>query len=210
MAYNKYQSGKIYEMLGGRLRYVGSTIQNLKERFIQHKTDYKNWKEGKKNYISSFDLFELGDVEIRLLEEYPCEDKQSLHARERYWIEQEVCVNKFVPGRSKEEWIETNREALAQYSKEYREVNREVISQQKKAYCEANRESESKRAKAYRDKNREAVNQKQNLRREKNREEINRKQNLRYESKKVVSGLLQNIISSVVYGATTNQLLGTY
>lgn len=56
--------------------------------------------------MSSYKLIELGDIDIILLENYPCKDKNELHARERYYIEQykDSIVNKVIPTRTIQEY----------------------------------------------------------------------------------------------------------
>lgn len=46
------------------------------------------------NYVSSFDVIEHGAVEIVLVEYFPCKTKEELTARERYWIQNNDCINK--------------------------------------------------------------------------------------------------------------------
>jgi hypothetical protein len=207
MAYNPYQSGKIYELNGSGLRYVGSTIKDLKERFGDHRTHYKRWKEDRTKYISSFQLFELGYVEIRLLEEYPCDNKKELHARERYWIEQGKCVNMVIPGRTKKEWYEANIETISQREKKWREANKELITQRNKEYHQTHQEALLQRKKKYYQTHQEALLKQQEEYREAHRDQINQKRRLRYESKKVVSGLLHDLISTVVDGSSISETL---
>lgn len=110
MEENKYSKGKIYKLCiksniqnDGEI-YIGSTIEPyLCNRIGKHRSDYKRFLDGKMNNILSFKLFEkygLNNVEIVLLENYPCNSKQELHARERYYIENNLCVNKIIVGRT--------------------------------------------------------------------------------------------------------------
>jgi hypothetical protein len=56
-----YSKGKIYKIqshLGDKI-YIGSTTkQYLSQRMVQHKGDYKCWKNGKLNKTFSFELFD--------------------------------------------------------------------------------------------------------------------------------------------------------
>ena len=71
-----YKLGKIYKLTildDKDLVYYGSTIQSLSMRLVGHKADYKRYKLRKRNYVSSFKLFETGKyVMISLMEDYPC------------------------------------------------------------------------------------------------------------------------------------------
>lgn len=91
---NPYSNGKIYALVSEHTtqKYIGSTILSLSIRFSQHLSSYKFYS-GKKNVCSSSKLFDLGDVEIELLENYPCEDKKELLLRELYWIDNLYCIN---------------------------------------------------------------------------------------------------------------------
>lgn len=170
-----YQNGKIYRLVSGSgKQYIGSTTQKLCKRMVGHRADYRSWKKGQINFITSFSLFEEeGDVSIILIENYPCENNEELHKRERYWIEAMDCVNKVIPTRTFKEYVEDNRQHISQYQKEYREKNREIISQYKKQYAEENREHISQYKKEYRETNRERLKQKEKEYYESNKQQIN-------------------------------------
>ena len=42
-------------------------------------------------------IIETGDYDIVLVEEYPCSTKDELFKRERYYIENNTCINKHAP-----------------------------------------------------------------------------------------------------------------
>lgn len=133
-----YKNGKIYRLVGiDGIQYVGSTTQSLAKRKWCHKAD---WKRGKK--CSSVILFEKGEVDIVLLEEYPCENKNQLHSRERHWIEtiEGKCVNKQIPTRSSNEYsklyYEENKDKISEYNKQYYKDNQERIDKKNKQRVE--------------------------------------------------------------------------
>lgn len=105
-----YKNGKIYRLVFNEKQYIGATTQPLHKRKHQHK---ENWKSGEQKYKSSILYNEAnkfgGNVEIILIEEYPCNNKQQLESRERYWIERLDCVNKIIPTRTKKEYYENNK-----------------------------------------------------------------------------------------------------
>jgi hypothetical protein len=80
-------NGKIYklECYTTGLIYIGSTIQPLIQRLQGHKRDYNYYLNGK-NYITSFEIIENKNYNIILLEEYPCDNKEQLHAKEAEYI----------------------------------------------------------------------------------------------------------------------------
>ena len=62
---NKYHNGKIYKIVdvGYNKCYVGSTTEKLSMRMVRHRSDYKRYKNGKINKITSFDLFDTYGIE---------------------------------------------------------------------------------------------------------------------------------------------------
>ena len=119
-----YQTGKIYKIISPHTDkcYVGSTTKDrLSNRLAQHRSDFKT---GNKNITSKY-ILELGDYEIVLLELYPCNSKDELHMRERYYIEALDCVNKQIPNRSQKEWCIKNKDKISEYQTEYRLNNKD-------------------------------------------------------------------------------------
>ena len=144
-----YQKAKIYKLVGYGLTYYGATIQSLCERKSGHKRNI--------NKCMSKELFKLGDdIDIVLVENYPCNNKEELHQRERYYIENNECINKQIPTRTKKEYCETNKENKKEYDKEYRENNKDKIKQ----YREDNKEMIKLLKKENYEQNKEIINNK--------------------------------------------------
>lgn len=95
-----YENGKIYKLISNNTEkiYIGATTQLLCKTLSKHKSDYNKWCDNQLNYITSYDIFEHGDVEIVLLKEYPCENKEQLDKKKRKYIDKYECVNKRIPG----------------------------------------------------------------------------------------------------------------
>lgn len=145
----RYGKARIYKLVGGGKTYYGSTCETLSRRLSGHKADYKRFLNGKRHYnLTAFELLEEPDLDIVLVEEYPCENKDQLRARERYWIENNECVNKFIPTRTMKEWCEDTKELRKAYDKVYRETNKVKINERKKAYYEANKDKINERRRA--------------------------------------------------------------
>lgn len=124
-----YANGKIYKVVSNQTDgvYYGSTIDSLSKRHSRHKSDYKLWLDGRHTHMTSFDIIKEGDSQIFLVETYPCETKEELHARERFWIENNPCVNKQIPSRTKREYRETHKEHKKLVGKTYYENNKEAL-----------------------------------------------------------------------------------
>jgi hypothetical protein len=92
-----YQLGKIYKIvdLDSNECYVGSTCEpTLTRRLAKHVGDYKQYPKGKGRNITSYIILAMDDYDIVLVENYPCNSKDELHARERYYSQLLPCVNK--------------------------------------------------------------------------------------------------------------------
>lgn len=98
-------------------------------RMAGHRTASK-----KKNNSTSEQLFEGGNPVIVLVENFPCNSKEELHKRERFYIENNSCVNKIIPGRTNKEWREANAEKIKKHKKEYNQENKEKILEYTRRY----------------------------------------------------------------------------
>ena len=152
----KYKNGKIYQLvcLNTNQIYVGSTHQKLCKRLSDHVVSYKGWtKKGINNYISSFKIIEGGNYRIELLEDYPCERKEQLHAKEGEYIKKLDCVNKNIPSRSIKEYYKDNLNKILEDKKQYYKDNKEKIIVYNKKYQIDNSVKVSERHKVYYKKN---------------------------------------------------------
>jgi len=109
------------------LVYYGSTKGKLKQRLSKHKSDYKLDK-GCGN--TARQLFaDNQNVNIELVEEI--DHLEDLGKRERYYIENNDCVNKRIPCRTQYEYRQDNIEKIKtiqnEYSKSYYKRNKERI-----------------------------------------------------------------------------------
>ena len=75
--------------------YIGQTTKkNINCRFAEHKTNYwKYYKQGIGNYRSSYEILCHPDAKIEFLESIQVENKKSLSAIERSWIDRENSCN---------------------------------------------------------------------------------------------------------------------
>ncbi len=85
-----YSKGKIYRFTAGDLTYYGSTTQPLYARMGVHRDDFKKGK----SYASCVVLQQDPKAKIVLVEDFPCENREQLNAREQHFIETYPCVNK--------------------------------------------------------------------------------------------------------------------
>lgn len=165
--------------------YYGSTQQSLKQRIGGHKSGCKAWKAGKNGYTTSFGIIERGNYSYSLIETVECEDKHQLETRERYYIENNECVNKFIPARSHKEYTksyyEANIDSISEKNKVYRESNKEA----KKAYREQNKlQTKTQQMEEIRDKRRQIIEERHAYN-EANKEKITEQRKRRAELKRL-------------------------
>ena len=118
---NKYARGKIYKIVGGGLTYYGSTCEKtLAMRLGKHRASYNFFKSGKGNNMSTYKIFDIcNDYDIILVENSPCNSKDELHARERFYIENNECVNKYIPNRTIKEYVKDHKVHIQQQQRDY-------------------------------------------------------------------------------------------
>jgi len=118
-----YEIGHIYmiwDIDDHNLVYYGSTC-DLKIRMRIHKALTNN--------CTSKKIIERGNYEVAILETHENIDKYDLHERERWYIENKPCVNKFIPHRTKKEYYQDNKEKIAEQKKEYYQDNKEKFTE---------------------------------------------------------------------------------
>ena len=113
--------GKVYKIVSDSTDkvYYGSTKQPLYKRLYGHKSTYNRYLKGKRpGKTTSFEIMKFGDAQIFLVEELECTSKEQLHARERFHIESNECVNHVHPGRTAKELY-----AITSITKEFKDAN---------------------------------------------------------------------------------------
>jgi len=108
-----YANGKIYKLVNNvdDEIYVGSTCNPLYKRKYGHKSESTKHP----HLLKSQHFSRLGweNVEIILIENHPCESKQDLLKRERYWIDElKPSLNKALPYVSDAEKRETAKRKM--------------------------------------------------------------------------------------------------
>ena len=158
---------KIVSLNNPELVYYGHTCQPLSQRFTRHKSKY--------NKSTSKIIIEKGDAVILLVENFPCESEDKANAREAFYILNNVCVKKNIPGRTKDEYDkiyrESHQEELKIYSDKYREThkeqskdyyenNKDILLENSKQYYELHKEQKKDYSKEYHEKNKEEISKK--------------------------------------------------
>ena len=139
----KYDEGDIY---------YGSTTQPLCKRFYTHKLTSNDCKSK-----LLFEKYGSENVKIIFIKCFPCENKQELDAEEAKYIRESKCVNHYIPGRSRKEYVEANKEQIKEYFDIYYKTNKKKIQEYKKEYRVDNKEKLIEKGKEYRENNKEKI-----------------------------------------------------
>ena len=132
---NRYSDSKIYCLWGNdNYYYIGSTINELKNRLYDHKKHSQLFPDRK--VYKHFNTLGWNNVKIECLEEYSCADRNELLKKEDDYIKSvqndSFCLNQNSAFVTEEELLEKQ----AQYRKE----NRNIILEYKKAYRDTNKD----------------------------------------------------------------------
>jgi len=174
--------GRVYRIIclpNPEIQYVGSTFNQLRARWSEHKSQYK-----KKNNFSSlrkyFDEYGIENFKMVLIKEYlVCVDTQRdprhLRVYEQLWINKLKTVNKLSAIR----FDFMKKEYKNKYSKQYYKQNVEKIKEKDKKYYEQNIEKIKEKNKEYYNQNLEKIKEyrKQNLEKIKEYKKQHYKQN---------------------------------
>ena len=119
-----YNNCKIYkiepiEITNTNDIYIGATTTKyLCSRLAEHKHNYKLWKNKLITKCYSFDIFDKYGVDnchIVLLESFNAIDKNQLNQKELFYIKNNNCVNKYLPGRTKKQYYFDNYNKILEH-----------------------------------------------------------------------------------------------
>lgn len=112
------------------LPYYGSSIKTLAQRKTQHKKNYNKFKRGIGNECFAYKLFNAVGFENCIFETVEClpDDftKKQILECEKFWIQNNGCINKNRPVRTEEE--------KKLYNRKYRKDNCEKMKEQMRKY----------------------------------------------------------------------------
>lgn len=137
---------KMYKLVvdGYDMIYIGHTTSTLTKRRLSHKYT-KN--------CSSRGLFDLGEVRIVLIEEYPCDTELKARQREQAIIDEigDKCINRnraynsieYITERRKETndaYYKENKDKIRERQMVYYNDNKDKIREYSKVYAEQNKD----------------------------------------------------------------------
>jgi hypothetical protein len=143
---------RIYSHIGD-LQYFGSTTRTILHRYKSHVQKYNT----KINMCTSnvlFDAYGTVNTFVELLEVCDVDERTE---REAWWIRNNECVNKHIPGQTCDEYYEANRNAICAKVNAYREENKEEIDEKKRKYYQRKQDELKQRSNAYYHNNHDAI-----------------------------------------------------
>ena len=146
-----YKNSKIYKVIDNinpNNIYIGSTCKTLSQRISQHRTNYKEYLKFNKTkcFVSVYDIIANGNFNICLIENYPCNSKDEMNQRERYFIDSMECMNKNTTIKNdiivptivlNAEEIKDDNNKMKEYRKQYykkRVLNNKIDKEKQKVY----------------------------------------------------------------------------
>lgn len=146
-----YQNGQIYKIWSpsSDATYYGSTTQKLSSRMAEHRSTSAKVRG---NTLSR-EVIAHGDAVIVLVENYPCDSKYELCAREAHFIKNFDCVNKQIPGRTHKQWHIDNAESVKIQKQQYNQDNKVKIKADHRIWHAENVEHVRTQTKEYRELN---------------------------------------------------------
>ena len=184
-----YQKGKIYRIWdnGFNKCYIGSTCEDLNRRMAGHRIKYRRYLNGENENFTVFNLFDEYGVEnckIELLENYPCNSRAELHAKEGQHQRENDCVNKLIAGRTDKQYYEDNKEAISRNNKLYVENHREETKAYKQKWYKENKEYKAKQSREWYELNREEIIEQKKQYYKDHKKQIQKQKRKDYESKR--------------------------
>jgi len=141
MEYN-YIHGRIYKLTSksSPCFYFGSTIQSLRQRFIEHRNDSK--RSNRKLFCEfTFEKFYNNEISIELIEECIVNNEKELREIEKRYIQCEIsnvnCLNSNITGLTEEEQRDHIIQSYRKYYNNHKEVKNEKLKTLIKCECGA-------------------------------------------------------------------------
>lgn len=151
---NRYAKGKIYRLVNSvdGEEYVGSTCDTLPKRKCKHKDNAK--KKPTRRIYEHLNAIGWDNVDIVLIEEYPCNNKMELERRERHFIEVlKPTLNKSIPTRTMKEYYTDNVDKI----REYCQQNKDKIKERQRKYYQQNKDKINEKHREYRQQNKDKI-----------------------------------------------------
>jgi hypothetical protein len=129
--------------------YVGHTT-NFTQRKCRHKSNCINNKYNQYVYKFIRDNGGWENWDMIKICDYPCNNYEDACKKERECIESlNAILNKVIPGRTRKQYREDNKDNIRENYKQYYQNNKEKLNQKDKEYYENNKDKISEYQKEY-------------------------------------------------------------
>jgi hypothetical protein len=163
--------------------------EDLPEYYVGHTKDLnERWKEHiKKSKKLNFKVYKyirsnggINNFKMEVLDEIYC-DKQGTKKLERYYMELlGATLNSDIPGRTKQEYDNDNKQKLDEYRKKYLQDNKQEINKKHREYHQKNKQKIREKDKIRYQKNKQKKCEKQKEYRQNNKQEICEKKKVKF------------------------------
>ena len=173
MADGRYANGKIYRLVNSvdNEEYVGSTCTTLAKRKSRHKQHARTYTT--RCVYQHLNAIGWDNVDIVLIEEYPCDSKMELERRERYWIETlKPILNKNVPTRTHQEYSIDNADKIKEYKHTYRQQNTDKLKEYAHEHYQKNADKIKEQTREYKEQNADKIKDRRREYRQQNADRI--------------------------------------
>ena len=152
-----YKEGKIYKIKCNETgeQYFGSTTYSLQSRLNNHKSKIKSKKQ-----CMAKQIINRGNFQIELVENYSCETSHELHKRERFYIDNNECINHVIPTRTQKEYRQLHKEKFNECNRIWLKEHRQERNTWQNNYYKTNedyREKSKVRASEYYEQNKKKI-----------------------------------------------------
>jgi hypothetical protein len=155
-----YKNGKIYKIsnIVNDLVYIGSTTQSLSRRMSYHRSSINVKSKSTSRLYTEMREIGCDNFFIELLENFPCDTKEELHAREMYYIRDYDSLNnglnkycsiidtirltqcKMKNRENNKIWYKNNEDYAKNKHKEWYQNNNEYVKAKHHEYREKNKQ----------------------------------------------------------------------
>lgn len=144
-----YKNTKIYYIEVNGERYYGHTTKPLHVRRYGHVADLKRGVKSKVyEFMRSLDM-NPQDIELVLVEDFPCKNRTEAETRERYWIEGYGNLNETIPTQTMAEWTDKHKDRLRILRQQRYKTNADLYKGKAKEYVENNKDKVKQRRHAF-------------------------------------------------------------
>jgi hypothetical protein len=109
-------------------------------------------------------------------------EEESIELEARYIRNTDNCVNIRIPGRTRKEYYEENKDEILKYLKEYREAHRDELFDYRKEYYEENKDKLNEKHKEYYEAHRDEIKEYYKEYYQENKDKLNEKNKEYYEA----------------------------